>query len=448
MPDLIIRNGIIIQPNQVIKADLVIEDGFIHDIVEGTTLKAKDEINAEGLHIFPGLIDTHVHFNEPGRTKWEGIASGSSALAAGGGSVFFDMPLNSDPPLLKDEDFKAKLDAATASSVTDFAFWGGLTPDNLEHLEDLAELGVIGFKAFMSNSGIPEFKATDDLSLYRGMLKAAQLGLPVALHAESEAITGRLTNEARSLGLIDIEAYLNSRPVIAELEAINRALLFAQETGCDLHIVHVSSARGLALIADARMLGQSVSSETCAHYLHLTDQDVVRLGAIAKCAPPLRSDNERHALWQALLRGEVDMIASDHSPGHPDLKDKNDFFNVWGGISGVQSSLNVLFTHRQEQGLSLTKIAELIASKAAERFRLAHKGRLEPNYEADLSLVNVDESFQLNAEDLFYKHKLSPYVGETFRGTIKQTLLRGKTLFKEGKMTAEKAGKLLKPFIF
>jgi allantoinase len=441
--DLIIRGGIVVGYDSVKQMDIAVENGQITEISETIRGSSKEEINAEGLHIFPGLIDVHVHFNEPGRTEWEGIATGSSALAAGGGTLYADMPLNSSPPVLDKESFLAKKQAAEASSLTDFALWGGLTPGNLGHLEELADLGVIGFKAFMSNSGIDDFRAVDDLTLYQGMNKAAGLGLPVAVHAESEAITSALTKQIRDKGGKGIRDYLQSRPVIAELEAINRAIFFAKETGCDLHIVHVSSRGGVSLVTEARERGIRVTCETCPHYLHLTEDDVETLGAVAKCAPPLRNNDERQALWQAVLRGEVDLIASDHSPSSPDLKKRADFFAVWGGISGVQSTLQILLTNHTEQGLSLQKIATLTATNPTERFRLPNKGRLEPGFDADLTLVNLDSSEPLTKEKLFYRHKQSPYLGQTFKGVIKQTLLRGQTIFRDGKIVGTPNGKFI-----
>ncbi len=444
MYDLIIRAGTLVTPEEIYQADIAIQDEKIVDIAQELSENANQEINAQGQHIFAGLIDSHVHFNEPGRASWEGAKTGSSALAAGGGTLYCDMPLNSDPPLLTKQDFEAKKAALEQNSVTDFALWGGLTPDNLEHLEELADCGVMGFKAFMSDSGIAEFKAADDLSLYRGMTKAAQVGLPVAVHAESEAITKRLTGDLRTLGRIDINAYLESRPILAELEAINRAILYAKETNCALHVVHVSSARGLALISDAKLQGTNISSETAPHYLHFSEESLKQKGAVAKCAPPLRNNNERHALWQALLRGELDMIASDHSPSEPGLKNAADFFNVWGGISGVQSSLSVLLKHRQEQGLPLTKIAQLTSSNPAARFGFYNKGHLAIGFDADLSIVAINKTFTLKKEDLFYQHKQSPYIGEQLTGEVKQTLVRGETIFSENKITKARA-KFIKP---
>ena len=442
--DLIVRGGTLVTPNGLVRAGIAVQDGVIAEIAPELTGAATEELNAAGLHIFPGLIDAHVHFNEPGRAHWEGFATGSAALAAGGGTLFFDMPLNSSPPVLDRESFLAKKTAAEASSLTDFAFWGGLTPENLTRLPDLAELGVVGFKAFMSDSGIDDFKAADDLTLFEGMTLAAQLGLPVAVHAESEALTKGFTEKIRAVGGKGVRDYLATRSVVAELEAISRALLFAEATGADLHIVHVSTARGVALVTDVKNRGVRVSCETCPHYLHFTDEDMMRLGAPAKCAPPLRSDNERAALWEAVLRSEVDFVASDHSPSPPDLKAREDFFEVWGGIAGVQSTFDVLLTDGLAHGLPLSKIARLTAAAPAERFGVAGKGRLEPGFDADLTLVDLAHTHTLTADDLLNRHKLSPYLGETFRGRVRRTLVRGRTVFADGKVTDHR-GRFIKP---
>ncbi|HEX8913578.1 MAG TPA: amidohydrolase family protein, partial [Humisphaera sp.] len=240
--DLLIRNGQVVTPDGVCQLDVAVDGGRIVEVAEDLAGPAKEEVDASGLHVFPGLIDAHVHFNEPGRTDWEGFDTGSAALAAGGGTCFFEMPLNAHPPTLDGASFDLKLAAALRNSRTDFALWGGLTPANLDKLEELADRGVVGFKAFMSNSGIDDFGRADDLTLYRGMQIAAKLGLPVAVHAESEELTSRLTAEARAAGRTSVRDYLDSRPIIAEVDAIRRAIAFAQDTGCSLHIVHVSSA--------------------------------------------------------------------------------------------------------------------------------------------------------------------------------------------------------------
>jgi allantoinase len=447
--DLLVRGGTLVTTDGLRQADLAVADGRIVTIEPELNGTSREEIDARGLHVFPGVIDPHVHFNEPGRTAWEGFASGSRALAAGGTTTFCDMPLNSSPPTLNREEFTRKQAAAQASSLVDFALWGGLTPTNLAALEELAECGVIGFKAFMSNSGLDEFAAVDDFTLYEGMQQAARLGKIVAVHAENEQMTAALARRARAEGRTGVRDYLNSRPVIAELEAIARAILFASETRCSLHIVHVSTGRGVQLVVDARMRGIDVTCETCPHYLALTEEDMLQLGAVAKCAPPLRSREDQQSLWQHLLAGGIQFVASDHSPAPPDMKTGSDFFQVWGGISGCQSLLQVLLTDGHEQReLSLPAIAALTAEHAAQRFGVAdRKGRQAINMDADLVLVDSSHHEVLRAQDLCYRHQQSPYIGRMLRGGIVRTLVRGMTIFRDGQPVSLPVGRLLTPKI-
>ncbi|HCI78478.1 MAG TPA: allantoinase [Ktedonobacter sp.] len=445
--DRVVRHGILVTPSKIVQADIAIADGRIVAISPELTGTSKDEIDATGLHIFPGIIDAHVHFNEPGRTEWEGFATGTKALAAGGTTAFFDMPLNAHPPTLDAASFDLKLAAAQASSLVDFAFWGGIVPGNISHMEELAQCGVIGYKAFMSNSGIDDFLASDDLTLYEGMAEAARLRKIVAVHAENDAITSGLARRAIEQGRTGIRDYLASRPVIAELEAIERAILMADETACSLHIVHVSTARGVLLVTEARARGIDVSCETCPHYLVLTEDDMEALGAVAKCAPPLRSQQEQEALWQQVFAGNVPMITTDHSPAPASMKNDANFFRVWGGISGCQSLLSLLLTEGYAyRSLPLTKIASLTAEYVAQRFGLAsHKGRLAPGMDADMVMVNLQDSHELQATNLFYRHQHSPYIGKLLQGRIVQTLVRGTTVFREGTITPKPVGQLLRP---
>ncbi|PZA08409.1 MULTISPECIES: allantoinase [unclassified Meiothermus] len=444
--DLLVRGGYLVRPEGVARADIGVLDGKIAMIEAEIAEPARTLIEATGRYIFPGLIDVHVHFNEPGRTHWEGFASGSAALAAGGGTLFCDMPLNSHPPVLTRREFDDKLEAARAHSYTDFALWGGLTPDNLEHLEELAEAGVMGFKAFMANSGIPEFRAADDATLYEGMKAAARLGLPVAVHAESDGLTAHLTRQIRGKGGTSARDYLASRPVFTELEAIQRALLLAQETGCKLHLVHISSGSGVALAYQAKARGVDVSLETCPHYLAFSQADLERLGALLKCAPPVRVQEEQELLWSGVLAGKVDLIASDHSPSPPELKEGGDFFALWGGISGVQSTLPVLFSEGYwARGLPLEAISRMTACYPAQRFGFASKGRVAVGFDADLTLVDLEAEFTLDREGLFYRHPQSPYLGRRFKGRVVHTLIRGQTVFAEGKLYPEVRGQLVRP---
>jgi allantoinase len=443
MPDLVIRNGVVVTPAGSVNADIAVEDGIIGAI--GPELPgAAREIDAEGLVVLPGLIDIHVHFNEPGRTEWEGSATGSRALAAGGGVMFFDMPLNSSPCTVSAAAFDEKCAALERSSITDFALWGGLIPGSVDAMEDLAERGVIGFKAFLSNSGLDEFPRVDDLTLYRGMQKAVRLGLPVALHAENEEITSGLARHAIAQGRTGMRDYLQSRPVIAEVEAITRAAAIARETGTKLHIVHVSSGRGVVAALEARERGTDISIETCAHYLFFTEGDACRLGGIAKCAPPLRAASDRDALWKLLRNGSINVVASDHSPAPPTMKIGENVFAIWGGIAGVQCTLPVLLNQRD---LDPGQIASLTAGFPAQRFQLSQKGTIEPGNDADFVLVDMAASATLGADHLHQRHKQTPYLGTTFRGVVKRTLLRGQTIFHDGAIADGPPGRFVKPAI-
>jgi allantoinase len=357
------------------------------------------------------------------------------------------MPLNSHPPTTDAAAFDLKCEAARAGSLVDFGLWGGLVPGSVGDMEGLARRGVIGFKAFMSNSGIEDFPACDDLTLYEGMIEAARLGCIVAVHAENEEITGLLGRRAVGEGRTGVLDYLRSRPVVAELEAIGRAILFAGETGCALHIVHVSSGRGVSLVAEARAQGVDVSCETCPHYLVLTEEDVEALGAIAKCAPPIRSRQEQEELWAHLFAGTLPMVASDHSPAPASMKSGDNFFQVWGGISGCQSLLQLLLTEGYaRRGLPLTTIAGVTAGYVARRFGISpRKGRLEVGADADLALVDLGSSQVLQAEDLLYRHKHSPYVGRELRGRVVRTLVRGVTVWLDGKVVSGPVGRLITP---
>ena len=441
MVDLILRGGDIVTPEGVRRADLAIEDGVIAAI--GPELPGgREEVYAAGLTVLPGLIDAHLHFNEPGRTEWEGAATGSRALAAGGGTLFFDMPLNSTPCTIGAVDFDSKRAALEAASIVDFGIWGGLVPGRVGDMEAMAERGVVGFKAFMCDSGLPEFPRADDLTLVEGMREAARLGLPVAVHAESEELTRAL--QRRMVGRT-AHGFVASRPVVAELEAIQRALLFAAETGAALHIVHISSGRGVATAYEARMRDVDVSIETCPHYLFFTEEDVERLGTVAKCAPPLRSAHDRESLWAEVRAGHVDLIASDHSPTDPALK-ATDFVSAWGGIAGVQSTLAVLLDQGYHaRDLRLERIADVLATMPAKRFGVAGKGALALGLDADLVLVDLAKPFTLTGSSLLQRHKMSPHIGATFRGSVLRTIRRGETVYLDGRITATTRGHLVRP---
>lgn len=437
--DLLIRGGAVATPEGVLKADVAVAGGVIAAVGPNLAGAAAREIDATGLHTFPGILDAHVHFNEPGRTGWEGIATGSAALAAGGGAWFCDMPLNSTPPVLDAAAFAEKRRIAELKSVTDFSLWGGLVPGNLDRLAELRDAGAIGLKAFLCASGIEDFPGvTEAATLRAGMKRAAELGLLVAVHAEDDALARKLTDAARSRGATDARSWLATRPVVVELTAIRLALELAGETGCALHIVHVSSPEGIGLVTAAKKQGVNVTAETCPHYLLLADDDVVRLGAPAKCAPPLRPDAARQGLWQRLGAGAIDTIGSDHSPAPPELKTARDFFAIWGGISGIQHGFPLLLSDALSGplgGRALPVLARVLAANVAQRFRLANKGCVAAGHDADFALLDLSAVHQLANEELLYRHQQGPYAGRRCRVKVRRTFVRGQTVW-DGKPAA------------
>ncbi|MEM6910312.1 MAG: allantoinase AllB [Verrucomicrobiota bacterium] len=402
---------------------LAISEGVIQERGEEIQASGAREIEAMDAMIWPGWIDAHVHFNEPGRTEWEGIASGSRALAAGGGTAFIDMPLNSSPPVLDAEAFQEKRRLAEAKSCLDFGLWGGLVPASLIHIEAMADCGAAGLKAFMCPSGLAEFSASDPPTLKQGMGIAAERCLPVAVHAELEP-------KERPVGS-DMKAWLAWRPIEAEVEAIRIALDLAGETGCALHIVHVSSPEGIDAITEAKRAGVDVTAETCPHYLLLDAEEAVAIGTLAKCAPPLRPKGTVEALRKRVREGEVDTLGSDHSPSSPDLKKDEDVFACWGGIAGIQDGLPLLM----DEGLARP---ELLAEKVAQRFRFSGKGALVPGREADFSLVR-EEPREISASHSLTRHPHSPYRGRVSRHRICETFLRGE------RVSESTRGRFLRP---
>jgi allantoinase len=446
--DLLFQGGTLVTAEAVASSDLAIVDGRIVATGPGLEGEAKEIVDASGMHLFPGFIDAHVHFNEPGRQHWEGLVSGPRSLAAGGGTCFFEMPLNAHPPTLDRGEFERKRACAEAKSILDFALWGGLTPINLDSLEGLADAGVIGFKAFMSRSGTSDFPHSDVKVLRRGMTTAASRGLPVAVHAEDDALTHGLAEQSRSQGRTGWRDYISSRPIEAELRAINVVLDLAGELGCDVHIVHVSSPEGIDLIRAAKVAGIRVTAETCPHFLLLTDEDVGRLGAVAKCAPALRDKTHLEEMWERIKAGAIDTLGSDHSPAPPELKVSEDFFKVWGGIAGCQHAFPLALAEWLLRfGIKeFPRFSAMTAANVAERFGLGRtKGRIAAGFDADITMIDLRESLTITAKELLYRHRISPYVGTVLRAVIKGTWVRGHAVYRNGYFPDSIRGKLLTP---
>jgi len=395
---VIVRGGTVVTASGVELADVAIQGGRITEV--GPDLaEQREEIDATGLHVLPGGIDSHVHFNEPGRTDWEDIAHGTAALLAGGYTTFIDMPLNNLPVTTTVAAFDLKHAAMQRSAKCDYGLWGGLVPGNLGEIEPLVKRGVMGFKAFMCPSGIDEFPAADERTLREGMKRIADLDSILLVHAEDPG----MLREPRGPSADD---FIESRPVEAEVSAIRNAIGWAEEAGCRLHIVHVSSSGGADLIVRST---HDVSGETCPHYMLYVNRDMARIGGTAKCAPPFRD-----APMQMLP-----IVVSDHSPSTLDLKRGDDFRKIWGGISGCQSTRQLLLAIK---GLDVRDVAVATSTNIAYRFRIADKGDIAPGFDADLWLVDLDHEDVVRRKELLYKNPFSAHERQRIRGRTVKTL--------------------------
>jgi allantoinase len=386
--------------------------------------------------VFPGVVDAHAHVNEPGREDWEGWRAATRGAAAGGVTTLADMPLNSLPPTVDEAALRAKESSAAGSAIVDFALWGGLVAADQPSLPDLMMLGVVGLKAFLCPSGVPEFPHLDAGTLAPALAAAAAAGHLVAVHAEDEALIAKGTEQLHTMNRRDRAAWLESRPPAAERRAIERLADAARETGARVHVVHASSSAAVTAVLRARERGASVTVETCPHYLVFSAEDVDRVGPLLKCAPPIRDASSRERLWQHVLAGDIDLVASDHSPCPADMKTRgdNDIWEAWGGVTGIQSLLPVLLTegvHRR--GLRLGALARLVSGAPARLLGLwPRKGAIRAGSDADLALVALERDWVLEPEQLQARSGLSPYVGRSFRGAVVRTLVRGITVYDSG----------------
>ncbi len=446
MVDLRICGGRVVLHDRILETDIGMTNGVIETI--GVVHSAAKTIDAKGQLVFPGGIDTHVHFSEPGRTEWEGFKTGSQALAAGGVTTYVEMPLNALPATTNIDNLQLKLNRAKTKNLVDYSFYGGLTSENLADIEALADREVIAFKCFLSTcgSGQPgDFSNVDDATLKKGMEILARKGKILCLHAEDASLTDRLEMELISEGKKDAQAFLASRPIEAEVLAVKKAIAYSRETGCAIHFVHISSAEAIAEIQQAKRERLDVTVESCPHYFVFSAEELPKLGTLAKCQPPLRKKEDVSKLWDCLLRGEIDWLTSDHSPCTIDLKE-GDFFTAWGGITGCQNTIDIMYDEAvKKRGMSASAFAKLIATTPAKRFNLEQKGELAVGKDADLFFLDDTTSYTLQQEDLYYKNPYSPYVGRTIACRVTKTIVRGQVVYDVEKgCRKETVGKLVK----
>lgn len=399
--------------------------------------------------VMPGIVDTHVHVNEPGRTEWEGFETATRAAAAGGITTLVDMPLNSVPATTTREGLRAKVEAARGRCRVDAGFWGGVVPGNAGELAGLWQDGALGFKAFLVPSGVDEFQHVEEKDLREALPVLARLGAPLLAHAELpgpiEAAAG-VWEDAGPAGLREYSRYLRSRPDAAEVEAVELLVRLCRETGARVHVVHVSSVEVLPILRRAREEGLPLTAETCPHYLTFAAEEIPEGGVAFKCAPPIRSRENRERLWEALREGLIDLVATDHSPSPPERKkvETGDFRGAWGGIASLQLALPVVWTGARERGFTVAQLAEWMGAAPARLAGLeGSKGAIAPGQDADLVVWDPEAHFTVEPGSLHHRHRLTPYAGRTLYGVVHRTLLRGETVYDDGVFPVAPSGRLL-----
>ena len=403
-------------------------------------------VDAGELVVLPGVVDTHVHLNEPGRTEWEGFATGTAAAAAGGVTTIVEMPLNSIPATTSVAAYDEKVAAAAGKLRVDVGFWGGVVPGNARELRPLWEAGVFGFKCFLAPSGVAEFAHVGEDDLGEAMRVLAPIGAPLLAHAELPAALARAGAALAGQPPTSHATWLASRPPAAEVEAIALLLELAAQTGARLHVVHLATAEALPLLAAARAAGVAVTVETCPHYLTFAAEDVPDGATELKCAPPLRDRDNAERLWEALDRGAIDLVASDHSPCPPDLKrrDSGDFLAAWGGIAALELALPATWTVARRHAAAVERLADWMAAAPAALAGLGAKGRIAPGCDADLVLFDPDAAFTVDPDRLHQRHEVTPYAGRELRGVVRTTFLRGRRVFADGSVLGEPRGRVLR----
>jgi allantoinase len=446
--DLIVRGQRVVTLDGERAAAIHVRGGIIaavsgfDEIVQGAPVH-----EAGDFVVMPGLLDTHVHINEPGRAEWEGFSSATRAAAAGGVTTLIDMPLNSIPATKTAAALREKLAAATGKLWVDAGFWGGVVPGNAEELQALWDAGVFGFKCFLVPSGVDEFAHVTEKDLRVALPKLAALGAPLLAHAElPEPIEKAVSSLAKNASPRKYATWLAARPREAEFEAVAQLLRFGTEFGARIHIVHVSSADALALLRGAKAAGGAVTAETCPHYLTFAAEEIADGATEFKCAPPIRERENREKLWQGLGEGTLDFIATDHSPCPPAMKlqEEGDFLRAWGGIASLQLSLPAVWTEARERGYAVTHLAKwLCEGPAALAGLTGKKGAIAVGCDADFVIWDADAKFRVEPAQLHHRHKVTPYAGRELAGRVEATFLRGRKLFERGEFSAGPVGHVL-----
>jgi allantoinase len=438
---VIIRSLRVVLPGGIGPAEIEVSDGKIVAIRTDGFSTRDAVVDAGNRLVLPGLVDTHVHINEPGRTDWEGFESATRSAAAGGVTTLVDMPLNSIPPTTTVSGLEAKRAAASARCHVDVAFWGGVVPGNSKDLEALVRAGVPGFKCFLSPSGVDEFANVTEQELREVMPILSRLDVPLLVHAELPSELRDPRGDPRHY-----RTWLDSRPAAAEAAAINLLIDLAREFRTHVHIVHLATSSALPAIKRARQAGVKLTVESCPHYLTFAAEDIPDGATAFKCAPPIRNGKGRDALWQGLIDREIDLVATDHSPAPPAMKhlDDGDFLRAWGGIASLQLGLSAVWTGARARGLTVDRVVEWMSAAPARLAGLDEfKGRIAPGHDADLIIFDPDEEWVVSGRALEHRHPVTPYEGLSLRGKVKTTILRGNIVFDAGAVMAERRGRLL-----
>jgi allantoinase len=435
----VIRGRRIVFPDGVRPASVHIEGQQIARVADHDAVPPHEEVVDVGdLVVSPGLVDTHVHINEPGRAEWEGFETATRAAAAGGVTTLVDMPLNSIPSTTSREALRLKRRAAGSRCSVDVAFWGGVVPGNVSDLEPLIDDGVRGFKCFLVPSGVDEFPAVDQADLRLAMPVLARRNVPLLVHAESPSLIRPPKSSGRYAD------YLATRSPQAEAEAVGMMIALAEQFAVLTHIVHVSSAEAVEALAAAQAAGVPITAETCPHYLTFSATDVADGATVFKCAPPIRESVHREALWEGLRRGALSLVVTDHSPSPPALKSGGDFSQAWGGIASLELSLAATWSGALRRGFGLADVARWMSLAPSALAGLRdRKGTIAPGRDADLIVWDPDAEFVVDPCTLRQRHKLTPYEGRQLRGIVRKTFLRGRLVWDSAEGFAASAGSLL-----